>query len=116
MSNAIVSRWCQRVRKYNERNAGRFVNLELIRDDLSALPEAKRLVLTGVDYDDKADRADIMLASGSEHLSHSIDHVKSIYMLIPSDDGGDVLAIEHQGGRTILTAVQAPVCAITCDV
>jgi hypothetical protein len=112
MTNPIVTRWGDRIRQYNERNAGSPVNVELIRNNLTASTEARNLTLQGVDYDERAGRVDIMVSAGTEHLSHHVDHVKSVYMLIPSERGGDVLTIEHQGGQTILTAAHRPSCEV----
>jgi hypothetical protein len=111
MTSTITDRWSDRLTDFSERNAGRLVDMELIRHDLAAQSQVRRLILSGADYDPQDERVAIMLTSGSSHFTHMIDHVKSVYMLLATPLRGDMLTVEHDGGQTVVIAdPPAPSC------
>jgi nucleotide-binding universal stress UspA family protein len=99
------SQWCNELRAFTKRNAGRVANLEVDDPELGALIEASRYPLLGIDYDHKDGRLTISLGhthSAERHLTRTIAHPEAVSVL--TVNGKDTaLSVAHGGGQTLLT-------------
>ena len=97
--------WCDALRDFTSRNAGRTVNLEVDDPDAGALVEATAYPFLGADYDHRDGRLTITLGYTrglARHLSRMIARPESVAIL--SINGRDTaLSVAHNGGQTLIT-------------
>jgi hypothetical protein len=97
------NQWVRDLSKFTERNNARTIDIEVFTDDLGAQQEVHQMKLQGVAYDHHDGRLDIMVRGADQaHLTHSIGGIKGVEIMVAPRGTGDILSIEHDGGRTIV--------------
>lgn len=104
--------WANYFRAFSQRNQARPTTLEIL-SDLGAQREERRLPLAGISVEasgTEAPRIEVMLgglsATESDHLTHTITHVRHVRYKLGADGRDEALEIETEDGtRTLLEFV-----------
>jgi hypothetical protein len=108
-----MNRWIDDLTRFTERNNARTIDIEVFTEEFGAQPEVRQLKLNGAAFDRHDRRVDIMVGGADDaHLTHSIGHVRSVEILVAPRGVGDILNIEHKGGRTIVRPSLQPAVAL----
>ena len=98
-----TNRWSQDLSTFTERNNARMIDIQVLTEDLGAQTEVRQMKLQGATFDHHDGRVDIMVRGADQsHLTHTIGGVTDVEVIVAPRGRGDILSIEHEGGRTIV--------------
>jgi len=103
------SEWPQVLKEFSRRNAGRATRLEIDDPDVGAQWGQLELRFRGAAYEPRFRRVEIMLTDGSptDHLTHSVEAVTDVDVVLDGAGRDHVLRIAYPGGQMLLHLVPA---------
>jgi len=90
---------------FTVRNAGRFCDVEVNRDDIGAQPLGRQLQFVGGTFDRHSNEVSLMFGTSTlrgMHLTHSIPNPIEIDVTSNAAGEDQVLRVAHEGGQTLI--------------
>jgi len=105
--------WFAFFEAFSKQHRGEMATVSVVGEEIGAQEAAKDLPFVGITADDKgSDSHSLRIQLGTEtgdHMEHVVSPVQRVYLKIGGVNGGDVLAVEEQGGpKTILELRPVP--------
>jgi hypothetical protein len=114
MSTTEVSRseWNNFFDSFSKQHEGWLATLEILADEVGAQAEAVELPFEGISLNDDDEPESVVISFGKtaqDHVSHTIEHPRHIWLRETSEGAHDSLEIEEEGNQKTLLRFRSPV-------
>jgi hypothetical protein len=98
--------WIAFLAAFTHRNRGAHARLEVLGSEAGYQVETENRPLDGVAADAKDGEDTVWISFGAtpaDHLTHGVHHAATLYTLRPTENGGEIFAVESSdGSKTVL--------------
>ena len=114
MSTREVKRneWTSFFNTFSRQHAGWFASLEILGDEVGAQKEVVELPFKGISFNAEDEAESLIITFGKtadDHVSHTIERPRHIWLKETAEGAHDSLEIEEEGNRKTLLRFRSPV-------